>query len=114
MPETTQHPSLTAEEFAAGCGYTYGGVPLCEEERAEWVFAYGHVDPDTFAAAVNAMDLDLAGEALGYEAAAVEHRWAITTIPASSPEGWWITWADDGAAVTAETPGAFPITVVSR
>jgi hypothetical protein len=112
----TEHPNpplppLTAEDFDSGAGYTFRGVPI--DEDGNWVYAYGHVDPATFAGAVNDYDGEVAGcldpdDLCGADA--VEHCHAITLIGPDEPDGWWITWGD----VTAETPGSFPITVVSR
>lgn len=105
------HPPLTAEEFDTGCGYTYEGVSICEDENGSWVYAYGHVDPETFARVVNTYDREEGGmDEDWYDAGAVQHLWAVTEEPADAPDGWWIRW--DG--VTATTPQAFAITVVSR
>lgn len=109
---STEHPNpplppLTAEDFTSGSGYTFRGVPVIENEDGTHAYTYGHVDPETFAAAVSDYDREVAGEDEPTDADSVDHRYAITTV---SPPEWWMTWKN----VTAETPGAFPITVVSR
>lgn len=107
-------PPLTADEFNDGAGFTYRGVPIIENENATHVYAYGHVDAATMAGAVNDYDAEMVGvadETVGaYVASEVQHTYAVTLKTPSDPDGWWISWQD----VTAETPGAFPVTVVSR
>ncbi|WP_169165128.1 hypothetical protein [Cellulomonas taurus] len=102
-------PPLTAEEFNDGAGYTYRGVPIIENEGGDWVFAYGHVDHETFADAVSDYDAE-ATLCDPTDPDQVEHLHAITLVGPDGPDGWFITWS----GITAETPGAFPITAVTR
>lgn len=102
-------PPLTAEDLAAGSGFTFRGVPVIEQEDGDYVFAYGHVDPDTMAGAVD----DYYRHVGGFvddptDPEDVAHRYAVTLASPDDPEGWCLTWH----GVTAQTPGAFPLTVV--
>jgi hypothetical protein len=105
---TTIHPPLTRQQFEDGCGYTYRGVSICEDENATWVYAYGHIDPAEFVKVLHDYDIETAGVDEPYAHSDVQHRWATTTRPAPD---WWI---DFPSSNTAETPGAFPVTVVAR
>lgn len=99
---------LSAEDFKGWANHN--DVDLIEDENASWVIGYGHVDKGAFAAAVNAYDAACDADAQeddGYTASDVQHQYAVVIEP--KPE-WWITYVD----VTAETPGSFPITVVTR
>ncbi len=101
-------PPLTAADFVSGL--TYNCVNLIEDENGDWVYAYGHIDREKFAAAVNEFDRDMAGPLdwdQQYTAEDVQHLHAVTVNP---PPEWYMTWAN----VDGDTPGAFPITVVSR
>jgi len=112
--ETTSLPPLTAEEFAGDGGYTFRGVTLVEDENGNYVSAWGHIDPETFAAAVRDFDDEMAGpidEDDRCRAEDVRHRWAVTIRPADDPSGWYMRFPSE---ITADTLGAFPITVVSR
>lgn len=105
---------LTREEFDDGCGYTHNDIPICEDEGGNWVYAYGHVDKPAMAAAVNAYDTEMGAEAV-YSHTDVEHVWAVTEQPADAPDGWFIRWGDEHhTRFDADTPGAFPITIISR
>lgn len=107
-------PPVTAEEFADGCGFKYRDIPVCEDENAYWVYTHGHIDRRLFADVVNDYDEELAGpidEDDKYDFGSVEHRWAVTLRTSDDPEGWLIAWPKE---VTEQTPGAFPMTVVSR
>lgn len=102
---------LTAKEFEDGCGYSFRGVWLCEDERGDYVYAYSHVDKATMIAAVHDYDNEMAGYDIEpHEPEDVRHVYAVTVKPADDPDGWWISWHD----TTAETPGTFPLTVVNR
>ncbi|WP_372595601.1 hypothetical protein, partial [Actinotalea sp.] len=90
-----------------------GGVPIVENEDATHVYSYGHVDPQAMADAVNAWDQEMVGDfSMDWRTGAdeVQHAYAVTIKGAGDPEGWWMSWRD----VTAETPGAFPISLVTR
>jgi hypothetical protein len=111
---STEHPNpplppLTAEDFNDGAGYTYRGVPIIENEDGTYVYAYGHVDPETFAGAVSDYDAEVTLDD-PTDPDAVEHLYAVTILGPDGPEGWLMSWA----GVHAETPGSFPVTVVSR
>ncbi|SFK32220.1 hypothetical protein [Cellulomonas sp. KH9] len=101
-------PPLTAEDFDSGSGYTFRGLPIIEDEDGTYVYTHGHVDPETFAAAVDDYDREVAGWLDDpCDADGVDHMYAVTL---AGPPEWWMSWN----GVTAETPGAFPITVVTR
>lgn len=109
---TTTHPPLVPSDFDFGEDFVFFGVPLVESEHGEYMYAYGHVDPDTFAAAVdsygeqvNGCDFSICCDRV--ETSAVRHLWAVTVEP---PPEWRVTWR----GITEHTPGAFPITVVAR
>lgn len=72
---------VTAEEFNE-CAYdSRADIPLCEDERATWVIAFGHVDKDLFVAAVNRYDDELASiltDTPPYKADRVWHGYAVT------------------------------------
>jgi len=104
--------ALTAEEFNDGAGYTFRGVPIIESEDADWVYAYGHVDDETMAGAVTDYDREVSGDASleCTEPDEVQHLYAVTVKAADDPDGWWINWGN----IAEDTPGAFPITLVSR
>lgn len=106
-------PPLAAEEFNDGAGYSFRGISMIENDGGDWVYAYGHIDPEVYAAAVNDFDREMAGYLDPddqYTERDVQHHHAVTLAGPDGPEGWLISWED----VTPETPGAFPITVVSR
>ncbi|MBD8218222.1 hypothetical protein IFU40_06190 [Microbacterium sp. CFBP 13617] len=113
MSDEMIYEPLTAEEFALGSGYSYRDVPIVEDESASYVFAHGHIDPETYAAVVNDYDREMGGyddPDLAYAAKDVQHVWAVVTSPPDGPEGWYISWADEHQ----ENADRFPLTVVSR
>ncbi len=118
MPEThTQtYAALSKKDFDSGCGFIFRDIWLCEDENGMYVYAFGHLDAATYALAVNEFDAENGADAEdGCEAKDVQHHWSVTTQPADGPDGWWIRWDTiDGEPITAETPNAFPPTVVSR
>lgn len=101
---------LTREQFDAGAAMA-GDLPVVESEDGD-LYAYGHADPAAFVAAAEAWWRSLGGDPADYDldASSVAHRWAVCTIPADHPDGWWISWASD---ITQETPNAFPLTIVT-
>lgn len=113
--KTETHP-LAAEDFNHGCGFIFRGTWLCEDEDGSYVYAYGHLDKATYAAAVNDFDEENGADAGDpYTAEHVEHHWSVATQPADGPDGWWIEWnTTDDEPITATTPNAFPLTVVTR
>lgn len=108
----TIHAPLTAEEFSDGCGYTYRGVSIVEDENATSVFAFGHIDPALYAEVVNDYDREMLGHdpEFPYAAKDVRQRWAVTLIPADESDGWYISWRDEHQ----ESPRRFPVTLVNR
>lgn len=80
--------------------------PFVEDENAN-ITGYGHQDPAAFAAEVNRYDKITSGEAYPEDerwgAEHIGHRWAV-----ANPDGESLTVKN----VTAETPGAFPITTL--
>lgn len=111
MTKTTNYRALTEQEFGDGSGFEYQGIPLVEDEDGRFVFAWGHRDKHIYALAVNEYDEEMAGpQDVKYEAEDVQHVWAITVKPADHPDGWYIDWSD----ATADTPGAFGLSVVNR
>jgi len=99
---TVSHPPLTAEEFG---GVPYAGVPIVDFEDWEAWGAYGHVDPAAMCAALDAWTEANVGPGEDpWEDDLVAHRWAVVTE--RGPE-WVIRWG----GVSADTPGAFPITL---
>lgn len=108
----SNYPPLTAEEFATGCADPSAPIPVCEDENGYNVFMMGHHDPISVMKAVQKYDEDMTGETfeLGEGYSLPEQVWAITEQPADGPDGWAVRWG----GISADTPGAFPMTVVSR
>lgn len=107
-------PPLTAEDMQMPWdnGKTY---PFVESEDCT-IMGYGHPDRAEFAALVTEYD-----QAAGYgdeaptTAEDVAQVWAVhLPVPNVGSEdeagGWWMKWSD----VTAETPNAFPVSIVQR
>lgn len=106
---------LTEADFNDGCGFIFRDIWLCEDEDGSYVYAYGHHDKATYAAAVNDLDKENgAHDGDPYTAEWVEHVWAIATQPADGPDGWYIMWSYLEAPITQDAPNAFPLTVVTR
>lgn len=116
MTVTRTYPALTRAEFEDGSPYTYEGVVFCEDEDGQYVYAYGHVDPVLYAAAVSQFDRENGAHPDDeYLPEDVQHCWAVTREPASSADGWWIQWGPlDEQPITSQTPNAFALTVVTR
>lgn len=95
--------------------------PFTEDEDAN-ITGYGHQDPTSFAAAVNAWDTECNGEPATdldrWTAADVTHRWAVLdTDPNSHPRDpeprLWVKWPPAAPEpVTGATPGAVAITTI--
>lgn len=97
---------LSREEFEAGAKRSEPFV-VVESEDGD-LYAYGHIASAAFAASVRSFDSGR--DVSNYDADRGEHserRWAICTIPADPPDGWWITWH----GVDQDTPNAIPITI---
>lgn len=103
MTQQQTYPPLTPETFG---GTLCAGIPLIEFEDGDRWCALGHVDPEQMADAVLAYEIGVHGEiaAERMDPEDVQHLYAITGDP-DEESIWW-----DG--VTAEAPGAFPITLV--
>ena len=106
-------PPLTADDFRTG--HAFHGVDIIEDEDGDTFFTYGHVPADTFAAAVDGYDVEVAGMVMGVDTEPnepddVTHRYAVTVASPDSAGEWQIYWG----GVTAETPGSFPVTVMHR
>ena len=101
--ETTMiHPPLTAEEFG---GDLHAGVRVVYFEDGERWGAYGHIDPAAMCAALDAWTLENCGPGEDpWEEGQVARLWAVVTE--RKPE-WVIRWG----GVSADTTGAFPITL---
>lgn len=104
-------PPLTAEDMQTPWdnGKTY---PFVESEDAV-IMGYGHPDRAEFAAQVT--DYDRSNDPKWAEVtdpADIEQVWALhMPMPSGEEEdGWWIKWSD----VDANTPGAFPVSVIRR
>lgn len=98
------------------------GVALSYVGEDGDIVAHGHVAPLRFIAAANHMARSAFGlvnlwddrsETLAATLLAVEHRWAVTDPVAAAGNhcDWWIRY---GKSVAAETPGAFPVTVIAE
>ncbi|QIK64129.1 hypothetical protein G7068_13680 [Leucobacter viscericola] len=107
MNEVKIYPALTQEDFTPSSGDTVLGVVLVEDEQADYVMAFGHIDPELYAAAVNEYDRKNAGYDPAYEASDVMQCYAVTV---TAPPEWVMSWASE----YQEHPDRFPITVVSR
>lgn len=85
-------------------------VPFIEDENCN-ITGYGHRDKELFAEQVNAYDTLCNGEpdaeAEQWTADDIGHRWAVMD---GNEERFWVRL--DGEPVTADTPGAFPITTL--
>jgi hypothetical protein len=108
--------TMTRERFG---GTDYAGVRLLvleTEDEEEVLSAWGHVDRDALEAAERERwkvagwtDVDLADMPPLVER--VEHVWAIESGRRHADDGG--QWVIDWQGVTAETPGAFPITLAT-
>jgi hypothetical protein len=105
------YPPLTAKDFEmryAVVGHVY---PFYEDEEGLGLFAYGHDRDAEFAAEANEYDIAVSGsiarediEEFGYAADDVSHYWAVMV----DQERY--TWV----GITADTPNAFPVSVLWR
>ena len=84
--------------------------PFFECEDAT-IIGGGHHDKAEFATLVTVYDELMSGEDYETTAEAVEWRYAV---PEYKDGKWWFAWSQKGERVTAETPGAIPITMVQR
>ena len=105
---------LTADQFAAGC--EYAELPICESERGDCAFSYGHMDPEAFANMLGRIDADHLYGSFDAELsddektdpASVRHTWAINV--SDRPNGDWFIYSGEYKG----TEHAFPLTVVMR
>lgn len=103
---------MTAERFG---GAVRAGVRLLVmegDDEEEVLSAWGHIDRDAMEAAERERWkvwgwTDEALKDLPPRVEGVEHVWAVETGVRDDPPVWVINWQ----GVTAETPGAFPITL---
>lgn len=101
-------PPLTPADFEMlwDADHTF---PFMESEDAT-IMAHGHHDKAEFVKIVRTYDdLNDPKWAETHAESDVEYHWAIRTDD-NDEDGWWLSWND----VTAETPNAFPITVIRR
>ena len=90
---------LTAEQFAAGC--EYAELPICESERGDCAFAYGHIDPEAFANMLDRIYADHLYDSFDAELsddektdpASVRHTWAVNV--SDRPNGDWYIYSGD-------------------
>jgi hypothetical protein len=84
-----------------------------EDEQADWLMGFGHIDKAEFAAQVNEYDRICNGEPIDppYDESAVSHVYARAFIPDGAPsDDWRVTWHD----VEPDSEGAFRMTLMSR
>jgi hypothetical protein len=86
--------------------------PFFEDENADAIYGYGHIDDALFAQQVNEYDTICNGGPVDFETTAsdVVHKFAVAFRVGERDDDWRFTWA----GVTEATPGAFPLTMVSR
>ncbi|MCV7286106.1 hypothetical protein H7J87_12275 [Mycolicibacterium wolinskyi] len=107
--DETAWPALTAADFQMHDHTSERTLPFIEDEFGNGVYGYGHWDKAEFAAAVNEYDRRHGADHADDEertASDVAHAWAVVT----DPDTQRFTWSD----VTAESPNAFPVTVIQR
>lgn len=106
------YPPLTQTEFEGPNPERYAGIALVETDDANWILAYGHIDPATMVAALLAYDQAAELDTAPYY---TSHCWAVTVEPPDSPDGWQVQWGTpSGNFIGEHTPNAFPITLVCR
>lgn len=101
-------PALTPAdfEFRWDDEHTF---PFVESEDAT-IMAYGHHDKAQFVKIVREYDGLCDPEwAETHAESDVQHLWAVRTDD-NGEHVWWIKWS----GITAETPNAFPVTVIRR
>ncbi len=105
---STTLPPLTAADFDMqwDAEHTF---PFIESEDAT-IMAFGHHDKAAFVRAVREYDDLCTDDAETHAESDVDHFWAVQIDRGNPEDGWWMSWS----GVTAETPNAFPITVILR
>ncbi|KQO98597.1 hypothetical protein ASF30_11080 [Leifsonia sp. Leaf264] len=100
---------VTAEDFRTQWDPTTS-YPFFDDREGTGIYGHGHTDQAEFVATVNTWSNWFSEEEPRYYAADVQHLWgvAMTTGP-DSPREEWMLLLDE---VTAETPGAFPVTAI--
>lgn len=107
MTERIDWPVLTAEDFQLADHAGERVLPIFEDEGGFGVYGYGHWNKDQFAALVNEYDRRGArNEPDAYDTSDVHHVWAVVTDPESQSFSW--------RNVTADSPFAFPVTLIRR
>lgn len=119
---------LTAADFTVEWDATHT-FPFFEDENANGLWGYGHQDEAEFAEAANAydhlLDPDGRGSEDDYTADDVSHSWGIAYSHGNGEDDWIVsrrvaatdrdlTHARDLTDVDENTPGAFPLTYISR
>lgn len=107
--ERIHWPALTAADFQLDDDIAERTLPFFEDENTHGIYSYGHWDKAEFAAAVNSYDHRTRAAAAArqdHEPGDVQHVWAVVTDPQSRA----FTWRD----ITADTPFAFPVTMIQR
>jgi hypothetical protein len=108
---TQKRITLTAADFELRYDDEHT-FPFFSDE--EGTYGFGHIDPTEFAKLVNDYDvLCCAGDPeWRYDESDVKHLYAraFSQDDAESEYGWLFTWDN----VTAETEGAFPLTLINR
>lgn len=112
IPEDATIIEVTAKDFETRYDATHT-FPFFEDEGGDYICGYGHQDKAFFTRAANEYDTLCNGEPIDppLEVESIAHLYAVMFQPAGADEDYQqFVW--DG--VTAETPGAFPLTLLSR
>ena len=105
--------TLTADDF--GAQYDADRHFAFIETDDAMIMAWGHRDADSLLDEVFAYDTLLnPGKAERGDLRDIQHVWAVQVEEGGWDGEWWVCWSVDGEPVTADTPGAFPITVWAR
>lgn len=107
----TTLPALTPDDFEMRWDAEHI-FPFVESEDAT-IMAHGHLDKADFVCIVRQYD-DLCdpGFAETHSESDVSHLWAVRIEREGSDDadGWWLSWT----GITADTPDAFPLTMIQR
>lgn len=109
MTDNLDWPVLTAEDFQLEDHVGERVLPIFEDEAAFGVYGYGHWDKIQFAEVVNEYDHCSAHNRQAadlYQDQDVHHVWAVVTDPSTQSFSW--------QNITADTPFAFPVTLIKR
>ena len=103
------YAALTQEQFEQGA-VEYDGIKLVGSEEGDYAWAYGHIDPEAFARAVDRLHVDYFGikDHEPFDADThVRHVQAVRVSPGA--DEWLISWADQ----YREHGERFPLTALS-